>query len=412
MDVDGLNDYVFKEVSNLGKELMFNATRNAINYGTNYIRKRMASGSSSKTPYKKGKYSSKGSGGVYTGKLVPVKSWGKSKFPKKPICTIHKEDVGTVQDVNVAFVGMGMNYENLWDMCVRNVVYLLLQKAGITITNWDNSLDATHFRIDMTYYLDPLATATTQGTASFLANASPNDIVSGLKSFMTTSFTTESVPKIKEFDLRDIRNAVSVKASHIVASGILNYVNCYQTVLIQNQTSGEGTVDNLLSTSILSNPLYIGVFDSNSNIVYEKTREEDDVKTWEPWVTYDDNYPEIYQRTAQNQFNVVPNQISDIFSNAKHTYRSVLQPGEMKKISLIHKYKGSLNYFLKMLYQIAKGDKVPRRVVPIKGCQRIIAFDKMLSQDISPVKVSYEMNQKTVCCYKYKGSKEILPIYQ
>lgn len=350
-------------------------------------------------------------GGVYTGKLVPDCKWGKAKA-MKPKLRMLKEFSGTTTDPEVVFIGMGVNYEDLLKNVTKLIVHAIFSMCGYNITNYDLGLNFEG-NLAVIYYNSPTAVSISSFNVAITNNQTVNDIANTMWTALNTNFGGgNGAHKLKTFRLLSTRNAVDQLMGQFSASNLKIPMQVYQTVLVQNQTKGAIEASDNQTTNVAANPLHIGVFDANGNIVYEKDRSNDIPTGWKPWITYNDSYPELYLRdTANWVVGQRPNQVASIFSNAKQKYRAILQPGEMKKIKLVHRFSGNVNYWYSKFYRIV-ADDVSSLPVPLPGKQRIIAFDKMLDDGATPVLVGYEMNQQTSGSWKYKKPKNIVPVFQ
>ena len=348
-------------------------------------------------------------GGNYVGKMCKKVSYGKKKLKGRADCIGKNEIKGSVTDPNVTFVGFGVNFQNVWLYAVRAIVKRLFSLAGISILNWDNAIDGT-FQIQYTYYSTPVVTAVSARTISPAANASgrviADDLVADFQAFVLAS----SAHKIKEFKLLDNTGATLKTIAWMSGSNLDIEVRISQALLVQNVTVSGSS--NSSTDSVEANPLFVNVFDSNSNIVYQKERGDFDLLTWLPWTTYNNVWPSVYTRTAAANFPVgqVPNQVAKFFSNAKQTSKSILQPGKMKKIQSFHVYGGNVNKWLKTFYEVIALDGNNPFPMPCK--HRIVAFDKMLNQDTgNGVTVAYELNETITSISKYHKPKNTVPLY-
>lgn len=351
-----------------------------------------------------------GHGGPYTGGMVPSLSYGSSRLGGKPCLVIHREQVGLTSDPDVVYLGLGCNYERIWRDICKTIMAAILSERKIAVVNWDNACNINGI-VELVYYQFPTSTAITTATALTFTNTStPNTMATSLNAFFQTFL--DGVHKIKEIRMTDTSNVGVTLPVQMSASNLKIHINCYQTLLVQNQTLGASADATAAAsaTAVASNPLYCGIFDSNSNIVYQKDRNNTNDVSWVPWVHWDDAFPEVIERVAAAQFTQIPNQVSNIFSNAKQTYKSLLQPGEMKKISLTHRFSGYLNSLIKQFQAIASVNNT--NIMPMPGKQRIIAFDKMLDQESTPVNVAWELNQKIVSRYSYKKITSTVPQYE
>lgn len=349
--------------------------------------------------------------GVYTGKLVPNVQFGRNLLKGKPAVKELKEIAGQKDDDNVVYIGIGLNYENLLENWFRLLCHALFSKANFQVNNYDNDIPIlASSRIDTIYYTGVTTTAIASDSTALVVNETLNGAASKMRISWTAFTSPSGVHKIKEIRLY---NGSTNMVATISGSNLQLSLSVYQTVLLQNQTLSATAGTN--TDDVSANPLHIGVFDSNSNIVYQKNRDNTDITTWKPWLHYNDVYPEIFAYGAKDQFDfvgttIIPNQVSNMFSNAKQTYRALLQPGEMKKIKLVHHFNGNINKWMKFFWRII-ADDASDLPIEMPGKQRIIAFDKMLDQDASKVIVGYEMNQQTSGKWKYFISKNIVPIY-
>ena len=346
-------------------------------------------------------------GGTYKGKLVPKLTYGTQKLKQRPVVVTHKETNGTVTDPDVAFVGIGVNYEFVCRELCKAIVHCVFKEYGINVSNYD---DRAFFvgRLLLNHWSQPASTAITNTAVAIVSTDSFNAIATSVFNALQ-GLPTGQVAKFKEFVLEDQANAVNVRDTHIDASGLYMEVSIYAALLLQNITDGSGATDDQ-TTSVNANPLYINVYDSNSNIVYQKSRDAATLATYTPWVHYNDTYPEVFTKVAATQFPAAqrPNQVADFFSNAKMKYKRIMQPGSMKKVQLVHHFSGNFNKLYKTFADPFSGYT---SVTHQKGKQRIVAFDKMINtgEDVS---VAYEMNQKTSTKYTYKPAKEIVPQYE
>lgn len=366
----------------------------------------------SKRSYKRKRSRPSGQGGPYTGKMVPSLSWGKSTLRSKPSLVVHREQVGTSSDPDVVYLGLGPNYERIFRDFCKCVIAAILAERKIAVVNWDNPCNINGI-VELVYYQDAASTGTTTATALTFTNVSTaNTMASSLYTFFQT--LVNNVHKFKEIRMTDTSNAAVTLPVQMSASNLKIQINCYQTLLVQNQTLGS-TADATAAASsgaISSNPLYVGVFDANSNIVYQKDRSNINDASWEPWAHWDDAFPEVIVRTAASQFvtGTIPNQVSNIFANAKQTYKAILQPGEMKKINLTHNFSGYFNSLMKQFQDISTLSHAT--IMPMAGKQRILAFDKMIDQTTTPVNVAWELNQKIIGRFSYKKITNTVPQYE
>lgn len=352
-------------------------------------------------------------GGPYAGKLCPSLVFGKNKVKGKSQMVVHKEVKGTAQDDNVVYLGIGINYEDLMRKVVTLMVHCLMKKANFWITNFDTTFLVTAGQIRLVYYNTPTATATSSLSIATTTASTINSMGAALWAAINSTFVISSgTNKLKElyFDTQNVNTNLQAGLS------LSNLKICFkvtQALLIQNQTTGSVATE-LESTSVTANPLYCSVFDANSNIVYQRDRNNVAHATWEPWIHFNDSFPELFVRTAANQFDagVRPNQCSNIFANAKRSHNGLFQPGEMKKIQLIHNIGGYVNWWFTEFWNLAQND-VGIDPSNHPGKQRILSFDKMLNQDAAiKVTIAYELNQVLRGKYYYKPTNNIVPQYE
>lgn len=394
------------------RPLAYRVINDTLNYGydeaKNYIRKRTRAPDPvlSKKRYKLHGAVSTVAHGVYTGKLCPPLYGPSGKLKKKPCLVEHREINGVVTDPNVCFVGMGYNYQRIIDKFFEVLMFCICSKGGLDISNYDNEVYGT-FSVSYDYYGSSIATATSSRTVNFVTNSSLKTMASALKGDMVAVFGS-NVHKIKEFRFFDSANIASAPMCTMSASNIYLEISVKNALLIQNQTLSGESGDSV--TAVNANPVILNVHDSTSNIVYEKTRRNIDDLSWQPWVCFNNTYPEVYVRVAANQFTNLPNQISDFFSNAKVSYRRVLQPGEMKKIQSGYTFKGYVNQWFKDFREqiAAAGGGNP---IGMRGGQRICSFDKMIDNETAGVAIAYELNSVLTGKYKYKKTTNIVPLY-
>lgn len=349
--------------------------------------------------------------GVYTGKMVPPLSYGNKVKMTKPKLIALKEDTGKVTDPEIVWVGLGVNYSELILSACKLLAHCIFSKANYHIANYDNTIGFVG-NIRYEYYLSPLVTTPSARTVNIVAGDSLNDVGLNLFTDFRTFSTINGPHKFKEIFLVSTSNLQPQTLCTLNCSSLYVNLGVYQTLLLQNETlAGDSSAN---TDNVASNPLQISVFDSNSNIVYQKQRVDAALPTWEPWLHYNNTYPEIFTRTATNQFGADqrPNQLSKIFSNAKQTYRAILQPGEMKKVQLRHKFSGNWNNWLSTFFFIFANDGTTD-IAPcaLPGKSRIMAFDKMISTGDSQTTVGYELNQQVSGSYRYKKPKDIVPQY-
>lgn len=396
-----------------GIETAFNSTVNAIsNYATGSKKsssKRKISRRRFKNPKKLRQVRRTIAHGPYTGKLAPAKVNGKKLRKGKQCLTVKKEEKGTISDPDVAYISIGQDYDRLVLHICRLIIFQLLKLARTQPVNYDNPVKGGLLRVDTNYYANPTDTAVTNFATSFAQDDTPDQMAATLFAKFKVEFLDTTV-HIKNFQLFSARNTASELKATLHADYFKIGLSVYQALLVQNQTTADDSVgpSEDQSNAITANPVFLGIFDSNSNIVYQRERNDADDTTWNSWSHWN---AILKTYSAAAQFFNPPNQVAEIFSNAKYSYKRILQPGEMKKIQQIQHYSGSINKIFKMFQRSFSGGTSPE---PTKGGMRILSFDKMLSKvgDGSPVVIGYEMNQTIIGSIKYRYTAKQVPLYE
>lgn len=358
----------------------------------------------------KSKFSGDRHNGPFAGQLGRHLTHGSYSVSKKPALIHRREYKGFIDDSFGCFVGFGVNFERLFSDYCRVLAHCLCTKAGFHISNYMDPLINRVGAIDIIYYTTSSSTETAKITASLGNDGNLNDLASSLKVAFASFNSTNGFHKIKHFLFYNTKSGTNVVAQ-ISASAIEISMSVFSEVLIQNQTVPE---DGSTSTDhITSNPLRFQINDFKSNIAIQRDRNGEDITTWAPWCTYNDQFPSLYVRGNLNQFGVGNNKVtglSKMFVNGHVSTTGVIQPGAMRRLTMTNNFSGNVTRWFKLLTKVI-ADDVSNGPIHIPSKHRIIAFDKMLDQDSAKVAVAYELHETIKASWKHKKVHYTVPLF-